>query len=174
MLYIKDSKIISAGTPITIDDTCIINPTPETYAAAGWVEFIPEAEPINIHDVQEDKIDAIREYDNSPAVNGFTLGGQHIWLDKATRVGLVNALQAALALGDSTTQIGLGEQSYTVDCQTALTMLYHLEAYALKCYNQTLAHIAAVRALDDADAIQAYDHTTGYPEQPEFPIPEVN
>ena len=48
---------------------------------------------------------------------------------------------------------------------SALQMLAALELYALDCYNVTQAHIAAVRLLDDMEALEGYDYTSGYPEK---------
>ena len=167
--YIKEGKVIAAGAAITVNGRTYVNPTPERYAEAGWTPA-PEAEEVDLDHVISDKIEAIHEYDGSSAVNSFKLNGEDVWLDKATRVGVVNAINATKALGEDTVTLGLGSQSYEIDCDKALAMMYALEAYALKCYNRTLAHINWVRACDTAEQVESYDHTAGYPEHPSFII----
>lgn len=170
MLYKKGDKIIHAGAPITEDGVTYINPTPERYAEFGWMPYeLPEDE-VDIQQIREDKIAEIKEYDSSDAVNSFKFNDQDLWLDKATRVGLVNALNAEKALGHDTAEVGLGNTSYTVDCEKAIMMLYSLESYALKCYNKTLAHINAVNELKTVEEVENYDFTQGYPERPEYII----
>lgn len=170
MLYKKGDQIIKAGTPIVAGAYTYYNPSPARYVENGWEPYEMPVEGSGIEEAKADKIADIQEYDNSVAVNSFSFNGTPLWIDKATRVGLVNALQAEIALGNETAEVGLGDKSYTVNCQQAIMMLYSLESYALKCYNRTLAHIAAVRALDTEEAVKAYDFTAGYPEQPEYII----
>ena len=45
------------------------------------------------------KIAEISAYDTSDKVNGFILNGQIVWLDKATRVGLMNSTTIERDLG---------------------------------------------------------------------------
>lgn len=110
-----------------------------------------------------EKVGTIEKYDKSSAVNEFTLYGDRIWLDKDTRVGLVNAANSAKLVGQVNATLGLGSKSYTLPCDTALQMLASLEMYALACYNTTLAHINNVKALGSVDAVNCYDYTVGYP-----------
>ena len=107
---------------------------------------------------------AIDRYDQSSNVNEFYLDNSPMWIDKATRVGIVNAINATIDAGDTQVTLGIGGLSLTVDCNIALQMMYAIERYALACYNVTLAHKNAVMQLSDADA-QHYDYTTGYPDK---------
>ena len=54
------------------------------------------------------KIAEIIAYDTSSSVNGFMLNGLLVWLDKATRVGLMNSTTIAKAAGQETTTLWLG------------------------------------------------------------------
>lgn len=165
--YIKDGQIIIAGTAIDDGNFTYLNPTAKRYADLGWKEYT-ETPTLSVADMKANKLEAIAEYDVSSAVNSFYLYGESMWLDKATRVGLVNAVNASIALGKSEVELGLGAKSYTIDCQAALQMLYTLEDYALKCYNRTLAHRNAISAMESIEQIENYDHTSGYPEKPIF------
>lgn len=108
------------------------------------------------------KIDA---YDTSSAVNGFVLNGTVVWLDKATRVGLMNSTSITKAMGQPTTTLWLGESKMEIPCDTAIQLLSALEIYALECFNVTAAHKKAVSELTSIEEVEKYDITVGYPAQ---------
>lgn len=114
---------------------------------------------------KEQKIAEIDAYDQSEAVNGFTLNGAVVWLDKATRVGLMNSTNIAKASGSANTTLWLGGERMVVPCDKAIQLLSALEMYALGCFNVTAAHKKAVSELTTIDEVLAYDYTKGYPEQ---------
>ena len=114
---------------------------------------------------KEQKIAEIDAYDQSEAVNGFTLNGALVWLDKATRVGLMNSTNIAKASGSANTTLWLGGERMVVPCDKAIQLLSALEMYALGCFNVTAAHKKAVSELATLDEVLAYDYTKGYPEQ---------
>lgn len=107
----------------------------------------------------------IDAYDTSSAVNGFLLNGQRMWLDKATRVGLMNSTNIAKSMGETTTTLWLGGAQMTVSCDKAIQLLSALEMYALQCYNVTAQHKAAVEGLSSIEEVLEYDFKAGYPEQ---------
>lgn len=107
----------------------------------------------------------IEAYDTSSAVNGFALNGTVVWLDKATRVGLMNSTSITKAMGQATTTLWLGESKMEVPCDTAIQLLSALEMYALECFNVTAAHKKAVSELASIEEVEKYDITAGYPAQ---------
>lgn len=107
----------------------------------------------------------IEAYDTSSAVNGFALNGTVVWLDKATRVGLMNSTSITKAMGQPTTTLWLGESKMEVPCDTAIQLLSALEMYALECFNVTAAHKKAVSELTSIEEVEKYDITAGYPAQ---------
>lgn len=121
-----------------------------------------------IDELKEMKIAEINAYDKSDAVNSFTLAGKQIWLDKDTRVGLVNSIGIEKESGRMNTTLWYNAEKYVIPVDDALTMLNQLELYALDCYNVTQSHIAAVKSLSDAGQVEAYNYKTGYPEQLNF------
>lgn len=134
-----------------------------------------EADALPDPDVQQaiaGKLRQIADYDTSPAVNSFKLDGAEVWLDKATRVGLMNSTSIEKAAGNGTTTlwfaIGGVETEITLPCDTAIQMLSALEMYALACYNRTAQHKATVAKLATVGEVEAYDFTTGYPEKLTF------
>ena len=107
----------------------------------------------------------IEDYDTSSAVNGFILNGETVWLDKATRVGLMNSTSITKAMGQQTTTLWLGESKMEVPCDTAIQLLSALEMYALECFNVTASHKKAVSELASIEEVEKYDITAGYPAQ---------
>ena len=107
----------------------------------------------------------ITAYDSSSAVNSFLLNGMEVWLDKATRVGLMNSTTIAKNMGQEKTALWLGSYQLEVDCDKAIQLLSALEMYALECFNVTASHKKAVSELDNIEAVLTYDYKSGYPEK---------
>ena len=107
----------------------------------------------------------ITAYDSSVAVNSFLLNGMEVWLDKATRVGLMNSTTIAKSMGQEKTTLWLGSYQLEVECDKAIQLLSALEMYALECFNVTAAHKKAVSELDNIDGVLTYDYKSGYPDK---------
>lgn len=112
----------------------------------------------------------IEKHDTSSAVNCFILNGQRVWLDKATRVGLMNSTSIAKAMGQPTTTLWLGEVKLVVECDKAIQLLSALEMYALECFNVTAAHKKAVAEMSTVESVLGYDYTAGYPKMLEMSV----
>lgn len=112
----------------------------------------------------------IAAYDTSDAVNTFSINGADVWLDKATRVGLMNSTTIAKAAGQKTTTLWLGDAQLEVKCDKAIQLLSALELYALACFGATAAHKKAVGELTDLGDVLAYDYTAGYPDKLEMEV----
>lgn len=112
----------------------------------------------------------IDKHDTSSAVNGFILNGQRVWLDKATRVGLMNSTTIAKAMGQPTTTLWLGDAKLVVECDKAIQLLSALEMYALECFNVTAAHKKAVTEMSTVEEVLGYDYTAGYPKMLEMSV----
>lgn len=128
-----------------------------------WMEEDYPSKP-SLDEIKLLLISSINHYDSSDAVNQFKINGITYWLDKATRVGLVNSTSILKAAGETTTKLWLNGNPIVVDCDTALNFLYVLERYALKCYDVTCSHIAAINALESESELLEYDITKDYPE----------
>jgi hypothetical protein len=127
-----------------------------------WLENVgTEADVLN--SAKAAVLAAIEAYDTSSAVNGFILNGQRVWLDKATRVGLMNSTTIAKAMGQPTTTLWLGDVKLVVECDKAIQLLSALEMYALECFNVTAAHKKAVAEMSTVESVLGYDYTKGYP-----------
>lgn len=123
-----------------------------------------------IDEMRAKKVALIQDYDKSEAVNSFLVNGERMWLDKATRVGLVNSTQVAKAAGAKYIVLWANDKSYNIQCDMMLQMLAVLELYAMECYNVTAEHIASVNALEDLNRIYNYNYTKGYPKRLEFEV----
>ena len=113
---------------------------------------------------KKEKLAAILAYDTSSDVNGFMLNGNKVWLDKETRVGLMNSTTIAKAMGQPTTTLWLGDAKLVVECDKAIQLLSALEMYALECFNVTAVHKKAVAEMSTVEEVLGYDYTAGYPE----------
>ena len=131
----------------------------------AFVEFSAKMDALELELAKTDKVAEITAYDTSSAVNGFKLNGMLVWLDKATRVGLMNSTTIAKAAGQQTTTLWLGDIKLEVDCDKAIQLLSALEMYALECFNVTAAHKAAVAELKTIKEVEAFDVTADYPQQ---------
>ena len=129
-----------------------------------WIDGVSSDADV-LQRAKETVIAAIEAYDTTPAVNGFLLNGERVWLDKSTRVGLMNSTQIAKAMGKKTTTLWFGGMQIEVNCDKAIGLLSALEMYALECFNVTAAHKKAVAELNTVEEVLGYDYTKGYPEQ---------
>lgn len=129
-----------------------------------WIDGVSSEADV-LQRAKEAVLVTIEAYDTSSAVNGFILNGERVWLDKATRVGLMNSTSIAKAIGQATTTLWLGDAKLVVECDKAIQLLSALEMYALECFNVTAAHKKAVAELNTVEEVLEYDYTKGYPEQ---------
>ena len=89
-------------------------------------------------------------------------------MDKATRSGLMLRLQAESVMGITETSLWYNSIEFKLSVSEAIQMLYALEVYASKCYDNTQIHIANIKALEDLETLKNYDYKTGYPEKLRF------
>ena len=116
------------------------------------------------------KVAEIIAYDVTDAVNVFELNGMLAWLDKATRVGLVNSLTIEKAAGHTESTLYLNGHAFVLPIDNALAMLAELELYAIACYQTTEAHKVNVNAMSVIEDVIAYDITADYPQHPVFNV----
>lgn len=128
-----------------------------------WVPVTAYTEAAATEGLKKMLKEQIEKYDCSDDVNGFSINGTQLWLDKAERTGLYLRFLSEQANGNTTTTLWKGTASFTLNIEDAIKMLGKLEVYASACYDATHKHLAEVEELTDMDAILAYDFTTGYP-----------
>ncbi len=123
---------------------------------------LQEYEP-TIEEVRTQKLCLLQEYDASESVNQFNIDNISDWLDKSTRVGLMNSINIEKETGRSETNIWLGDILFVLPIEKAIDILQQLELYALACYNVTQRHINSINQLYTKKEIEAYNFKTGYP-----------
>lgn len=144
------------------------NPTEEMILADGWEEYITPVYEPTIEDYRKRKKDEILRYDSSEEVNAFYMQGERMWLDKATRAGLMLRLQAEQTMGKEMTTLWYGANQYSLPIGMAMQMLLAIEIYASECYDNTQRHLAEVDKLETKEEIESYDYRSGYPNILEF------
>ena len=172
--YVKVSAdkgfILKGGDTYTSEIYCAKDAELQDYEVVAYSDYLraenkKKYEGKTLEEAKEMLLEEIDAYDKSSAVNGFTLNGAVVWLDKATRVGLMNSTSITKAMGQPTTTLWLGDSKMEVPCDTAIQLLSALEMYALECFNVTAAHKVAVSELTTIEEVEKYDITAGYPAQ---------
>lgn len=109
-------------------------------------------------------LSAISTYDASDSVNTLVVNGKRGWLDKATRVGLMNGVSVAKACGMERMSLWIDGREYVMDVARLEELLVKVEVYAMGCYNVTAGHRRAVDGLTTLEAVLGYDFKAGYPQ----------
>ena len=142
----------------------------ETKVRDAFTQFSAKMDALKLEEAKAEKIAEITAYDTSDKVNGFILNGLLVWLDKATRVGLMNSTTIAKAAGQETTTLWLGGAKLVVDCDKAIQLLSALEMYALECFNVTASHKKSVSELMSLEDVEVYEYKAGYPKMLEMSV----
>ena len=162
---IDGKEVIKSANEIVVRHNGMqtINPSEAQILADGWVVYERPIYIPTIEDIKSRKVEEILAYDSSEAVNEFTIGGQSVWLDKATRAGLLLRFEAESKVGREQTTLWNEGVSYTLPLADAMQMLIALELYASECYDNTQRHLAEVAKLETIAEVEAYDYTICYP-----------
>ena len=175
--YIKDNEIKTRQQIVIVKDGMrTINPTEDMILDDGWVEYITPVSTIS--DEMREKARAVRsrhqkrneilDYDSSSDVNVFYINGHYVWLDKATRAGLMLRFDSEQAMGKEYTTLWYNGVQFAMSIAQGKQMLYAIENYASACYDNTQLHLSVLSTLQTIEEIESYDHTTGYPEKLNF------
>lgn len=167
--------ILKVGDTYTSEIYCAKDAELQGYEVVAYSDYLraenkKKYEGKTLEEAKEMLLAEIDAYDTSSAVNGFMLNGLLVWLDKATRVGLMNSTNITKAMGQPTTTLWLGGLKLVVDCDKAIQLLSALEMYALECFNVTASHKAAVGELKTIGEVEAYDYKAGYPKMLEMSV----
>jgi hypothetical protein len=168
------NRIVSIEDPETGEikevEVQTFNPTDEMLFEDGWELYVLPETPEKTEDeiLNEEKnflIEEIIRHDSSPEVNSFYIEDQKLWLDKATRVGLKLRFDAEIASGQTNTTLWYEGTPFNLELVNAVQMLNAIELYASACYDNTQAHIANVKAMEDLETLKHYDYRAGYPDK---------
>lgn len=122
-MYIFKRKTgeIFNGHFIEVNGTTIISPSEETLLENGYERVeVPEDK---LQQAIEAKIAEIKAYDNSEAVNSFSLNGVSAWINREDRIGTRRAIELDVASGLTESEIWLNGFKLVVNCQLALKLL---------------------------------------------------
>jgi hypothetical protein len=164
--------IVGEWATIRIADNKVFIGRPTAEQLESWrftlvEEHQPTAEEL-LEQARMERLVALDEYDSSDSVNSFTLNGNPMWLDYATRQQLRISIEAYRAQGIEQVTKWFSGVQYTFPTATWLQMLNALEVYASEALNVTEAHRAAINALTSIEEIDDYDFTIGYPKKIEL------
>ena len=155
--FIKDNQIKPQHRIIvSVGGKQVINPSEEQILADGWIEYIPKvAEPVvdTLQSLKENILKNIERYDKSVNVNLFYVNEESAWLDRDTRVSLMNSTTILKNSNIETTTLWLNNTPYVINCDLLIQMLGNLEIYALQCYNITEQHKANINNLTSIEEI---------------------
>lgn len=171
----NEGYMLKLGDSYTEKLYCERSAIPDNIAVIPYSAYLIDSNKekykgMTVEEAKEKLVAEITAYDKSDKVNGFMLNGLLVWLDKATRVGLMNSTTIAKAAGQKTTTLWLGGAKLVVDCDKAIQLLSALEMYALECFNVTASHKAAVGELKTIKEVEAFDMTADYPKQLEMKL----
>lgn len=140
-----------------------------------WIEPTPTPEQL-LAKAKEVKIAELMVYDESDAVNSFELlqNGVKIidyWMKPDLRTSLEGDVIAFSKVQDyynfDIRELGI---TLPLNCKKFLAALDDLKRYAVRSFNNTSLHLAAIQQLTSKEEVEAYDFTTGYPEKLSFDI----
>lgn len=171
----NDGYMLKLGDSYTDELYCERSTIPDNIAVIPYSAYLIESNKekykgMTVDEAKEKLVAEITAYDTSSSVNGFMLNGVLEWLDKATRVGLMNSTTISKATGQKATTLWLGGAKLVVDCDKAIQLLSALEMYALECFNVTASHKAAVGELTTIKEVEAYNYKAGYPKMLEMSV----
>lgn len=131
-----------------------------TLPLSVWKElFIKKDGDCSLTCMRQVLLKKIDLYDVSSNVNCFYYQDSPTWLDKNTRVGLMNLANCS----DSTVSVVLASQVIELPVDTLKEYLKQIEVYAGKCYLITATHKVNAYKLQTIDEIVNYDYTANYP-----------
>lgn len=164
---IDGKQVIKPANKIVInkDGMNTFNPTEEMILEDGWVEYIAPVHEETLEDIRRYKIRDIDNHDKSNEVNEFYINDIPVWLDKNTRTGLKLRFESEKVMGQENTTLWYNNQEFVLLLDNAIQMLYAIEVYASKCYDNTQRHISNVSKLENKEEIEIYDYRSGYPEK---------
>lgn len=120
--------------------------------------------------IKQSLINLQKEYDSSDEVNIFYINNQPAWMDKATRVGLMNSMNILEQAGQTQYTVWLNNTPYTADIAMFKQVIAAVELYAMQCYAVTEQHLAEIEQLNSREEYLNYKVHTGYPEKLNFTI----
>lgn len=137
------------------------------WGFAEWHKPQPTEEQL-LAQAKEEKIAELLDYDQSNAVNSFTISGQEMWLTRDDRTQIDESINAYEAKGETEMTKYFDGVPYTFPLTAWKSMLNDLIVYASEALNVTEAHKATINNSEYIEDVNSYDFTVGYPNKLEF------
>nr|DAW08637.1 MAG TPA: hypothetical protein [Caudoviricetes sp.] len=151
------------GHYIEVDNGVIINPSDETLSEYGYTKVeIPEDK---LKEAIDAKVTEILAYNDSNAVNEFTLDGVPTWVDLEKRLPIHRDIVLDIEKGKEENTIWLNGHKMVLNSQLALKLINAIESYAYEAHNVTQTHLFNVRGLKSVEEVEKYDYTVNYPQK---------
>ena len=172
-------KVIKPSNQIVLDmpgNRKIYNPSEQLLLENDWVLYENDLVVKTINDetdlqqLKESLKNTINEYYESNRIKIFYINGEPVWLDSDTRASLILRNDVESHIGMTTTTIWCNGVGYEMDIVKAKELLYSVELYASKCYDNTQKHLSNVDTLESVDDVNNYNYYEGYPTPIQFNI----
>lgn len=115
--------------------------------------------------LKEKLLAEIGRYDKSTAVEDFSIGGIHLWLNSEMRAKVRENLETAQQKGEENVTLRYEGMAFPMTVQMGWQLYYAVLDYARATWDVTQIHLAEVGKLTTVAELLAYDYTQGYPEK---------
>lgn len=126
---------------------------------------------LTIDQVRRKKIENLNIFDRSKEVNSFILNGIEMWLDRETRLSLMNTAEIFEKSGIQEMAVWTKDvipKQIHINVLVLKDLLFDLEIYAKACYDTTSQHKANILELQTINEIDEYQYEINYPDNPIF------
>lgn len=110
----------------------------------------------------------IGRYDKSTAVEDFSIGGVHLWLDSNLRTKVRENLETAQQKGEENVTLRYEGMAFPMTVEMGWQLYYAVLDYARATWDVTQIHLSEVDSLASVEELLAYDYKGGYPEKLAF------
>lgn len=127
-----------------------------------------EVSELTLKEVKFRKLHELISHDHSTEVNSFTLFGNVMWLDRNSRVSLMQTALILEQAGQTETTLWTEDDNpepIAVSISDLKMALAGLEIYAKQCYDTTAQHKRNIASLETIEEVQQYDYTANYPQK---------
>lgn len=118
--------------------------------------------------LKEKLLEEVRRYDKSEAVEDFSIGGVHLWLNSDMRAKVRENLETAQQKGEENVTLRYNGLAFPLTVTMGWQLYYAVLDYARATWDVTEIHLARASKLETVDEILNYDYTSGYPEKLSF------
>lgn len=123
---------------------------------------------LQVSKLKEKLKEQIHVYDKSNAVEDFSIGDVHLWLNSELRNKVRENLEVAQQKNETELVLRYNGLSFPMTVTTGWQLYYAVLDYARATWNVTETHLANVNKLSTIEDILKYDYTADYPDKLAF------